>query len=271
MGDLVDTIFGGGQGAGYADLEKMIREGMRQRQTYERGAEDVYSPFYRPGSYPEIDQGQKPPAQYAFGDWRKQGQPEGTSPSGQPFVLGLPEYTSELSQMRNAPEYYRNLAKGYEQSPEAKFQTEQGLKAVRATGAAQGLGGSGPEMQELEKLAQGVASQDFKDYMRNMLGIKQSYLGGEQDLVNKAYDAIRGIAQQRMNLGQQIGENYGNIGQARYGSDVASADAINKLIGTAAGAAMGFGGVLPGMPSGITSTLGKTLYGAGVGMGLGGR
>ena len=111
----MDTLFGGGEGAGYKDMEDQIRQAMQQYGQQEAGAEQELDPYAQAGKR----------------------------------ALGKTEsYLDQLSD----PEGYINKVMGdYKMSPQAKFEMEQGITAANRGAAAGGMLGSGAEQKALDE------------------------------------------------------------------------------------------------------------------------
>jgi|ERR1043166_77937 hypothetical protein len=198
MGSVVDTLFGGGQGQGYEDLQKAIEQGMNARKEWEGKGEEALSPY--------------------MGDPRLQKQYEQAIASGaDPQAL------------------YNKILGGYQQSPFAKTQTEAGMNAIRSGGAASGLHGSGQEMQELQENAQKISSADMNDYLAKILGIRSNYLGQLGGLAGnesaQQYGARTNMGNWRYGTGNNLAEDYGAQGKAKANEDMARAGGWNKFAG----------------------------------------
>lgn len=84
-------------------------------------------------------------------------------------------------------------------SPGYQFALKQGIQAVQAQNAARGLGGSGAEQAELQRLGQGMAEQSFDKYLQNhqnrlseLAGMgRQSALAGSEIAIGAGRDLSR--------------------------------------------------------------------------------
>jgi hypothetical protein len=209
MGGLVDTLFGGGQGQAYSDLQKYIGQGMGERKKYEQGAEDVLSPYLNQHKYEDL-------------------------------------FTKALSQGQNPGELFSNLMSGYQQSPFAKAQTEAGMNSIQHALASQGLHGSGDELRALQENAQKISSGDMQNYLQNLLGIRGQYLSGLQGLQGQEsgheYGARTGIGGYRNALGGNLAQDIQSQGAARANEDIGRASGWNKLFSLGLNAGTGMGG-----------------------------
>lgn len=210
MSGIVDTLFGGGQGKGYEDLQNAISHGMGARTDWQGKAENALSPY--------------------MGDPRLQNQYEHAIASGaDPQAL------------------YNQIMGSYQQSPFAKTQTQAGFDAIRAGGAGSGMHGSGQEMQELQKNAQDISAADQNDYLSRILGIRKDYLGQMGGLAGteaaQQYGARNKVGDWRYGTGGALDEDLQAQGKARMGEDVSRAGGWNRLFGAGIGALGG----MPGM------------------------
>lgn len=202
MGDVVDTLFGGGQARGYRDLGAQLQRGVGALQTGERGAEEAYAPYLEAGR----------------------------------GALG--QYQQALAQGQDPGALYSQLMSGYQESPLAKFQTEQATRAASRGAAAAGMLGSGAHQSALENLASQISSRDMQNYLNTLLGIRGQTLGGLGGLAQTGFGAAGGVGGLRSGLGQQLAGQYGQLGQAQMGGDISRAGGISRLLGTLGTAAL---------------------------------
>jgi len=209
MGGLVDTLFGGGKGQAYEDLQKYIGQGMGERKKYEQSAEEALSPYLNQHKYEDL-------------------------------------FTKALSQGQNPGELFSNLMSGYQQSPFAKAQTEAGMNSIQHALASQGLHGSGDELRALQENAQKISSGDMQNYLQNLLGIRGQYLSGLQGLQGQEsgheYGARTGIGGYRNQLGGNLAQDIQQQGLARGNEDIGRASGWSNLLGFGLGAAGGLPG-----------------------------
>ena len=133
---------------------------------------------------------------------------------------------------------------GYQQSPWAKFQMQQGEQAAQQGAVAGGPAG-GAEQKALERYGQGVSSKDQQQYYNNMMGAYQDYLGGEKGLAGQGLQAqgeyAPGMAGQWQDWGQAKGmEDWGRANMWRRMVNWPSQQA-QKGLGAVAGAMFGGG------------------------------
>lgn len=98
-------------------------------------------------------------------------------------------YQNALNKMANPTDFMNNIMNQYQQSPWAKFQTDQGIKAANNAASASGMLGSGAEQKELAEFAQGISSKDMQQFLQNALGINNQYLGGYGHIMDNGLGA----------------------------------------------------------------------------------
>jgi hypothetical protein len=95
---------------------------------------------------------------------------------------------------------------GFTQSPGYQFRMQEGQKAIERAAAASGNFGSGANIKDLTRFGQGVASQEYGDYLSRLLGLQQI---GSQATAQSAQTAM-GLQGLRSSL---LGQQAGYIGQ----------------------------------------------------------
>src|SRR3990167_4788956 len=107
----------------------------------------------------------------------------------QPFyeagVGALPGYQAWLAGQQDPSGFINNLMGQYQQSPYAKYQTQQGLQGAQNAASAGGLLGSTALSKFNQQQAQGISSQDMQSWLPNVLGITaQNAAGIGESLLN---------------------------------------------------------------------------------------
>ena len=153
----------------------------------------------------------------------------------------------------------RQLGEGYQQSPGMAFQMQQGQNALAAQNSAAGGRNSGAAQKDLLQFSQGLANQDYQQYVGNQLAQNQQQIGTAAQL-----------GQLYAGQGQSLAGMYGNLGQQSagiFGNQLGAQLGQNQLMGTAYSNYAGFGGAgqqaqanqNAGASSGIMSILGKII------------
>lgn len=129
------------------------------------------------------------------------------------------------------------LSKDFQTSPGYQFQMDEGRRAVENSAAARGMVGSGRTLKELTRYGQGVANQDYWNYINaQRQGLSDTYQTGQTQL-----DRLNNLAA----LGQNAAVQKANAGQ-NYASNVGQ----NTARGAAA-TASGYAGVSNALTGGL--------------------
>lgn len=144
----------------------------------------------------------------------------------------------------------------FQASPGYQYQLQQGTNAV-TNGAAANGGLGGNAMRALQQTGQGLANQNFNQYISQANGAYQGLVGNLTNLTNMGQSAAAGVGNAAMATGNQIGANQIGAGSALGSGMLGSANALggglngagqNALLGTMmmngnAGAGFGSNGV----------------------------
>jgi hypothetical protein len=153
---------------------------------------------------------------------------------GEKSYGNLNDISGEYANMYKDPNaIIQRLGAGYKQSPGYKWRLNQGENSINNAAAAGGMAGTAQHQQQAGELAENLASQDFNDFMKNILGIYTGGLSGrtgiEQDIYGKgataSSDLATGIAnwlnqkgglayQGAKNRNQQWSDTFSNIASA---------------------------------------------------------
>lgn len=141
----------------------------------------------------------------------------------------------QYGQINQSPgDYYNQIMQGYAQSPQAKYEQDQAMRAATAGGSASGMLGSGAFNKAIQQNAADISSRDQQRYFGNVMGANQMQMGYLGDLRNRQnqYNAMQ---QYLTNLGYSgagaMGENAVNRGLANAKYDQSAFDQIAGLIG----------------------------------------
>lgn len=128
----------------------------------------------------------------------------------------------------------------FQASPGYQYQLQQGTNAVTNSAAANGgLGGNA--LRALQQTGQGLANQNFNQYISQANGAYQGQVGNLTNLTNVGQSAAAGVGNAAMTTGAQIGSNQMAAGSALASGIMGSANAYggalnsigqNALLGT---------------------------------------
>jgi len=138
---------------------------------------------------------------HEYSDWLQKAQ-NAQNPFYNAGVGALGNYQDWLKGMKNPTDFINNMMKNYTQSPFAKYQQDQSIRAGQNAASASGLTGSTPFAQQLQQNAQNISSQDMNTWLQNVLGVNRQYGQGEQNLITGG----QGAANQLANIFGQQGE-----------------------------------------------------------------
>jgi hypothetical protein len=111
-------------------------------------------------------------------------------------------------------ELYAKRMEGYTESPMAKYQQEQALRASKAAGAASGMIGSGAFLKGIQQNASDIVARDQDRYFNNILATE-----------NNQRSSLNNLQQQRAN--QLANQQY--LATLGYGANTARAgNAIDR-------------------------------------------
>lgn len=153
--------------------------------------------------------------------------------------------------LQNPSALYASLGSEYQTSPGYQFQLDQALNAGNQAMAAGGMLGTPAHQQQNMGYAQGLANQDYNNYMAKMLDMYGLGLSGTQNQLGYGFNAANQMA-------SGLGNLYGTQANLAFGG----AASKNKQNSDMWGSLLGVGGSIFG-PSinEIGGALGKTVGG----------
>jgi hypothetical protein len=119
----------------------------------------------------------------------------------------------------------------YQESPFAKFQQQQGMRAAQNMGSATGLTGSTPLQMQAQQNAQNISGQDMNQWLQNVLGVNNNYgagLSGEMGMGQHSADMLSQLMQ---GAGQFKGETAYGQRAGEQNDQNALWGALGKLFG----------------------------------------
>lgn len=162
----------------------------------------------------------------------------------------IPGYQDIMSQLLKDPtQIMKMLGQGYQKSPGYDWNLQQGENAITNASAAGGMLGTPQHQQQAGQLATNLASQDYNQYMQNIM--KMFGMGAEgtsglidqggkmsSDLASNIAQALAGQAQlkyasqanENQYNGQNAGGGFGDL-MGMFGSGGGGADMLGKIGG----------------------------------------
>jgi hypothetical protein len=117
----------------------------------------------------------------------------------------------------------------FQASPGYQYQLQQGTNAVTNSAAAQGgLGGNA--LRALQQTGQGLANQNFNQYLSQANGAYQGQVGNLANLTGMGQQAGGAMAGNAMNIGGMVGGNQIGAGNALASGTMGSANALTGAI-----------------------------------------
>ena len=116
----------------------------------------------------------------------------------------IPQFQEWLKGQKDPSGFINNLMGKYQESPYAKYQQQQGMRAAQNMGSASGLTGSTPLMQAAQQNAQNISSQDMNQWLQNVLGINTQYGAGLGGLMSGGQNSANSLSNLAGQFGQDI-------------------------------------------------------------------
>lgn len=132
-------------------------------------------------------------------------------------------------QLNDPGAVYNQLAGGYKESPGYQFKLQQAMNAQGNASARGGMLGTPMDAQNAATVGNGIASQDFNDYLSQVMGLRTQGLAGEQGLESQGYGANTDFANLLAQItGQKAANAYnGAAGQNSFNQGSNAADSAN--------------------------------------------
>lgn len=162
-----------------------------------------------------------------------------------PFIefgkKAMPGYEKWLGGMEDPSGFINNLTNKYQQSPWAKYQQEQSLKAGQNAASASGLMGSTPFLKASQQNAADISSHDMESWLSKVLGINSQYGQGLNNQIGIGQTGATNVS----NLLNDRAENSAGLAygqQKGRGADVADQlGSVLSMFGGGGGWGGGFG------------------------------
>jgi hypothetical protein len=156
----------------------------------------------------------------------------------------LPTLQNQYNSLINNPAgVMQSIGSQYQQSPGYQWQVGQGMNSVNNAAAAGGMLGTPQAQQQAATMTEGLANQDYYNYLNHALGLYSGGLQGLSGINQMGYDAS---AQK----GQDLSQNAMSQANLAYSGQANQ----NQMNGGMAGAGMGFlGNLMSGIFNGGSS------------------
>lgn len=118
----------------------------------------------------------------------------------------IPQFQQWLQGQQDPSGFINKLMGQYNESPWAKYQQEQAMRAAQNQGAAGGLTGSTPLMQFAQQQAHDISSEDMSKWLANVLGINTQYGQGLGSEIQGGQNAANSLTSMYGDMGRQMAE-----------------------------------------------------------------
>lgn len=137
----------------------------------------------------------------------------------------IPGLEAQYGQLVNNPGAVMNhIGQSFQQSPGYQFQVNQALNAANRAAAAGGTLGTPMEQQGIASTVNGLANQDYYNYLNHALGMYGQGLGGMSHMFDTGFMASNGLAN---NLAQALSAQ----AQMAYAGQASQNQANNGFMG----------------------------------------
>jgi hypothetical protein len=148
--------------------------------------------------------------------------------------------------MSDLQNQYKNLLSGdvqnklgenYKQSPGYQFALEQALAGANNAAATGGMLGIPAHQQQNMQIAEGLASQDYNNYLQNQMGLYGQGLQGNQQLNQMGYNANTDYA---TNIANALAQQGAYAFEGQQGLNQKRSQGLSDIFGGLGGAAASF-------------------------------
>lgn len=134
-------------------------------------------------------------------------------------------------QMSNPSQYVNGIMSGYQISPAAQFQMQQMQNQMNNSAADSGNLGSPSEQKAMMQYGNGIVAQNQQQYLGNVLGVGNQYENNLGTMMGQGLNAAQGMNQNRMSLGNNLGQMYQNMGMAGMNGDQSMGGGLGSMLG----------------------------------------
>jgi hypothetical protein len=121
----------------------------------------------------------------------------------------LPQLQGQYGEMLDPNAFIKKIGQGFTQSPGYQFQLNQGEQAATNAARAGGMAGSPEHQQNAAGIAEGLANQDFYNYLKTALGVNAQGTSGLSDIYHTG-------AESGIRYGEDLGDIMGQQANLAY-------------------------------------------------------
>lgn len=141
-----------------------------------------------------------------YSPWMGQNAQQAMNPYLQSGQWANSNLQGQIGNLINNPGQFMNqMGQGFQQSPGFQFQVGQATNAANSAAAAGGMAGSPAEQQSLAGTVNGLANQDYYNWLNGAMGLYGKGLEGLQGM----YGTGAGMAQNQYDTGASMANAYG--------------------------------------------------------------
>lgn len=145
------------------------------------------------------------------------------------------------SLMNDPSGIYNRVASGYHQSPGYQWQLGQGINAANNAAASGGMLGTPQHQQQAATMAEGLANQDFNNYLTHGLSLYSQGLQGNQGLYNLGLEGNQNLNTMGYGANDQmakiLADMYSGQGQMQFAGQAAQNQSQGQTWGNILGSA----------------------------------
>ncbi len=154
------------------------------------------------------------------------------TPYYQPYIdagkQSLSTLMGQYGSLINDPTSIMNkLGAGYKQSPGYQFNMSQAMNGINNAEASGGMLGTPSHQQWAGQMAGDIASQDYNNYLHNMMGLYGQGLSGMNDINHLGYTAANDLASA---LASNLQNQSGLAFQGQANKNQQDSDSMGNLI-----------------------------------------
>lgn len=188
IGNILGGIFGG------MNNKNPMNSAMPYMNQSRNDIQNAFNPYIKTG------QAQLPGLQQQYGQ----------------LTSNLPGLQQQYGQLTSNPGGVVNaIGSSFHQSPGFQFQIQQALGAANRAAAAGGMAGSPMEQQNIAGTVNGLANQDYYNYLGNAENMYNRGLAGQQQLYGMGLQGQQGLYGMGYGASQNMGEDLGQLGMSQ--------------------------------------------------------
>lgn len=115
------------------------------------------------------------------------------NPFYQAGVGAIPQFQQWLGGMQDPSQFINKMMGQYQESPWAKYEQDQAVRAGQNMGSGTGLTGSSALAQAMQQNAANISSQDMQNWLERVLGVNTQYGAGLGGMIGQGQGAANSL------------------------------------------------------------------------------